>query len=137
MDPAMAFDGCGTIGRTVVVGACAYVALVLLLRVSGKRTLEKLNAFDLVGTVAPGSTLGSVLTSRDVPLAQGVTAFTLQILLQFVVKVSADTKTPRAAEACARPRRRSCRSHRAGCGRRRCAADVAIRELRPRSGVHG
>ena len=41
----------------VVVGTLAYGGLVLFLRVSGKRTLTKLNAFDLVVTVALGSTL--------------------------------------------------------------------------------
>ena len=47
--------------RTLVVGSLAYVALVLLLRFSGKRTLSKWNAFDLVVTVAFGSTLATVL----------------------------------------------------------------------------
>ena len=32
--------------RVVIVGTLAYVALVLLLRASGKRTLSKMNAFD-------------------------------------------------------------------------------------------
>ena len=38
--------------RVLVVGALAYLLLVVLLRVSGKRTLAKMNAFDLVVTVA-------------------------------------------------------------------------------------
>lgn len=71
--------------RVFVVGVGAYVALVLILRVSGKRTLAKMNAFDLVVTVALGSTLATVLLSRDVPLAEGVTAFALLALLQFAV----------------------------------------------------
>lgn len=45
--------------RVVVVGTLAYVALVLLLRVSGKRTLSKMNAFDFIVTVALGSTLAT------------------------------------------------------------------------------
>ena len=40
--------------RTVLTGVCAYAALILLLRVSGKQTLSKMNAFDLVVTVALG-----------------------------------------------------------------------------------
>jgi hypothetical protein len=36
----------------------------VLLRVSGKRTLAKLNAFDFVVTVALGSTLATVLLSK-------------------------------------------------------------------------
>ena len=63
----------------------AYGALVLLLRISGKRTLTKLNAFDLVVTVALGSTLATVLLSKDVSLAEGVLALALLIALQFVI----------------------------------------------------
>jgi uncharacterized membrane protein YcaP (DUF421 family) len=49
------------LGRVLLAGVLAYAALVLLLRTSGKRTLSKMNAFDLVVTVALGSLLGSVL----------------------------------------------------------------------------
>lgn len=71
--------------RTIVVGACAYVMLVLLLRLTGKRTLSKMNAFDLVVTVALGSTLATILLSKDMPLAEGVAAFLLLAGLQFAV----------------------------------------------------
>lgn len=71
--------------RTVLVGTAAYATLVLVLRVTGKRTLAKLNAFDLVVTVALGSTLASVLTAKDVAWAQGATAFALLAVLQYVV----------------------------------------------------
>ncbi|MDP1667121.1 MAG: DUF421 domain-containing protein [Methylobacter sp.] len=71
--------------RVVIVGTLAYLSLVLLLRVSGKRTLSKMNAFDLVVTVAIGSTLATVLLSKDVALAEGVVAFTLLIGLQYVI----------------------------------------------------
>jgi Ca2+/Na+ antiporter len=67
------------------VGSLAYAALVLILRVTGKRTLSKMNAFDLVVTVALGSTLATVLLSRDVALAEGVTALLLLCLLQYAV----------------------------------------------------
>jgi uncharacterized membrane protein YcaP (DUF421 family) len=71
--------------RIVVVGVLAYVVLVLLLRVSGKRTLSKMNAFDLVVTVALGSTLATVLLSKTVALAEGLLAFAVLIVLQFMV----------------------------------------------------
>jgi uncharacterized membrane protein YcaP (DUF421 family) len=81
----MFFDGWEGIGRTLLVGTLAYLALVLVLRVSGKRTLSKLNAFDLIVTVALGSTLATILLSEDVALAEGVTAFSLLVLLQWVI----------------------------------------------------
>ncbi len=61
------------------------MALLLFLRISGKRTLGKMNAFDLVVTVALGSTLATVLLDRNVPLAEGALAFALLIALQFII----------------------------------------------------
>lgn len=66
-----------------MVGVVAYLALIALLRLSGKRTLSKLNAFDLVVTVALGSTFATVLLSKDVALAEGVMAFAVLILGQY------------------------------------------------------
>lgn len=79
------FDDWRGLWRTVVVGVLAYIALVTLLRISGKRTLAKMNAFDFIVTVALGSTLATVLLSKDVALAEGVLAFMLLIALQFSV----------------------------------------------------
>lgn len=81
----MLFGGWDSLLRTLVVGVLAYSALVVFLRVSGKRTLSKMNAFDLVVTVALGSTLATVLLARDVALADGALAFALLIGLQFAV----------------------------------------------------
>lgn len=74
-----------SLGRVIVVGVLGYAALVLILRISGKRTLTKLNAFDLVVTVALGSTLATVLISKDVPLADGVTAMGVLVFLQYAI----------------------------------------------------
>jgi len=81
----MLFDSWAGLGRVLLVGTLAYVTLVLLLRVSGKRTLSKLNAFDLVVTVALGSTLATVLLSNSVALAEGVLALALLIFLQYAI----------------------------------------------------
>jgi uncharacterized membrane protein YcaP (DUF421 family) len=85
MDWSMIFSDASSIVRTVMVGVLAYVTLVMLLRVSGKRTLSKMNAFDFVVTVAIGSTLATILLSSDVALAQGVAAFAVLIGMQFLV----------------------------------------------------
>jgi len=81
----MFFNGWDSLFRTLVVGALAYVTLVVFLRISGRRTLSKMNAFDLIVTVALGSTLATVLLSKDVALADGALAFALLIGLQFAV----------------------------------------------------
>lgn len=82
---AMFFDGWASLVRTGIVGVMAYCFLVMSLRVSGKRTLAKMNAFDWVVTVALGSTLATILLSKDVSLAQGVLALSLLIGMQFAV----------------------------------------------------
>ena len=79
------FQGWSGVGRVLLIGSLAYVYLILLLRVTGKRTLAKLNAFDLVVTVAIGSTLATILLSNDVALAEGIAALTLLAALQFAV----------------------------------------------------
>ncbi len=81
----MFFDSWFGIVRILIVGVLAYAALIIFLRVSGKRTLSKWNAFDFVVTIALGSTLASVIISKDVVLIEGVIAFALLIGLQFVI----------------------------------------------------
>ena len=81
----MLFDSWTGLGQVVGTGVVAYGALVLVLRLSGPRTLAKMNAFDFVVTVALGSTLATVLLSRDVALAEGLVAFGLLVSLQFAV----------------------------------------------------
>lgn len=81
----MFFSGWESLLRTLVVGVLAYVSLIVFLRFSGKRTLSKMNAFDLVVTVALGSTLATVLLTKSVALADGLLAFALLIFLQFAV----------------------------------------------------
>jgi uncharacterized membrane protein YcaP (DUF421 family) len=85
VDPSIFYQGGQGIRRTLIVGVFAYAALVLILRISGKRTLSKLNAFDFVVTVALGSTLATILLSKDVALAEGATALALLVLLQLLV----------------------------------------------------
>jgi len=81
----MLFQNWSGIVRTLLVGTLAYVTLVLFLRISGKRTLAKLNAFDLVVTVALGSTLSAILLQESIALAEGAAALALLIGLQFLV----------------------------------------------------
>ncbi len=81
----MFFNGWEGVTRAVVMAIFAYVSLIVILRLSGKRTLAKMNAFDLVVTVALGSTLATVILSGDIALAEGVAAMSMLVLLQFVV----------------------------------------------------
>lgn len=81
----MIFDSIHGLVRIVVVGSLAYAWLVLVLRISGKRTLAKLNAFDLVVTVSLGSVLASVAVTSEVSLTEGALALGLLCGAQFLV----------------------------------------------------
>lgn len=81
----MFFDNWEGLARTIAIGTLAYIGLVLMLRVSGKRTLSKMNAFDFVVTVALGSTLASTLLSQSVALAEGLLGMGLLISLQYII----------------------------------------------------
>lgn len=71
--------------RAVISGLLAYTALVALVRISGKRTVAKWNAFDLIVTVALGSTLASTIVTGTVPVMQGAGAFFVLVALQFAI----------------------------------------------------
>lgn len=83
--PDFIFSGWGGVLRMLLVAPSAYAALVIILRLSGKRTLSKLNAFDFIVTIAIGSTLASVVTTRSLSLVEGVAALALLVGLQFLV----------------------------------------------------
>lgn len=79
------FDSWESLLRTFIITVLAYFALIAMLRISGKRTLTQLNAFDFVVTIALGSTLATVMLNKDVVLADGVLALLLLIGLQFAI----------------------------------------------------
>ncbi len=81
----MLFDSFTVLFRTLIVGTLSYITLIALLRVSGKRTLSKWNAFDFIVTVAFGSLLATMILSKDTSLIQGVFGFALLVVLQYIV----------------------------------------------------
>ncbi|MCH8570930.1 DUF421 domain-containing protein [Nesterenkonia sp. AY15] len=81
----MWFDTWSDLGRVLLIGMAAYAVLVLVIRLSGKRTLSQLNAFDFIVTVALGSVLATILLSSDVSWSEGALALVLLASLQFVL----------------------------------------------------
>lgn len=69
----------------VVTGIVTYLGLIASLRITGKRTLATLNAFDLVVTVAIGSILASTILSEQVAIVEGITAMLTLMLLQYII----------------------------------------------------
>lgn len=83
MDKTVFFwNGLEPIIRILIVGTLGYIALVMILKISGKRTLAKMNAFDFIITVTIGSVFGRVLTAKSVSITEAVTAFILLAVLQ-------------------------------------------------------
>ena len=78
------WNGWEAILRILVVGTLCYIALVAILKLSRKRTLASLTAFDFVVTVAIGAVFGRLLTAKDVSISEAVTAFLLLACLQLL-----------------------------------------------------
>jgi len=79
------FNSWNDLARVLILGVLGYVSLILLLRISGNRTLSKLNAFDFVITVALGSSFGAIILNKNVALAEGIMAFAILIGMQYAV----------------------------------------------------
>ena len=71
--------------RVIVVGSITYLGIILLLRVTGKRTLATMNMFDFIVTVAIGSAYGRILTAKQVSIAEALVTFALLVSLQYIV----------------------------------------------------
>ena len=76
------FDGWYNLGRAAVIALLGFTALIIVLRVSGKRTLSKMNAFDFVFVVAVGSVFAGTIVEKDVTLIEGLVAMTTLVAFQ-------------------------------------------------------
>ena len=79
------FDNIDKLGRIVLTSAMIYVLIVLVTKVSGKRSTSQLNNFDWIVTVMIGSLGASTILLKDIPLIEGVSAILVLYLLQFLV----------------------------------------------------
>nr|AVH79514.1 hypothetical protein [Synechococcus sp. PCC 9341] len=84
-DKANMFNSLNYLFNTAIVGIFAYIGVIILLRISGKRTLSKWNSFDFVVTIAFGSILAAMLLSSNTSLAQGLVGFGLLVLFQYLL----------------------------------------------------
>lgn len=79
------YNDISTVLSTAAKGILIYVALIAMLRITGKRSLSKFNIFDFVITIALGSVFASTLTSSDVKLAQSITAIVILLGGQYII----------------------------------------------------
>lgn len=76
------FKDWDSLWHVAICSVLAYITLFIFIRISGKRTLAKLTAFDFVVTVTLGSTLSSMILGK-VTLAEGCVALVVIIALQY------------------------------------------------------
>lgn len=77
------FEDWPSIGRVAITTVVAFITLFLFVRISGKRTLAKLNAFDFVVSIALGSTLSDIMLNM-IPILEGAIVLFLIISLQYL-----------------------------------------------------
>ncbi|MBU6079884.1 MULTISPECIES: DUF421 domain-containing protein [Allobacillus] len=81
----MFFNGWEPLIRILILGISSYFFLIFFLRISGKRTLSKMNMFDLIITVALGSTFATIILNSKISLSEGIVALGLLTFLQYLV----------------------------------------------------
>jgi len=92
--PPFFFESWYNVGRSITLSVIGFAALFTMLRVSGKRTLSKLNFFDFVFVVAVGSVFAATITSKDVTLVEGIAALATLIIIQMLLAaVAARSRT--------------------------------------------
>lgn len=81
----MFFNSFDSLKDIVIVAVLFYISIIVMLRLSGKRTLSDLNAFDFVVTVTIGSIAATTILSVDTTFIDGVVAVAVLIILQYIV----------------------------------------------------
>jgi len=86
MERALNFNP-GNLVHILVVGVASYLALIFILRVAGKRTLSRMNAYDMVITMALGSILARVILTPDQSIAESIFAMLVLVGLQYAMSI--------------------------------------------------
>ncbi len=79
------FDNIEKLARIVLTAAMVYLLIVVVTKISGKRSTSQLNNFDWIVTVMIGSLGASIILLKNVPFIEGVSSILTLYLLQFLV----------------------------------------------------
>ncbi|MGF1605075.1 MAG: DUF421 domain-containing protein [Rhodothalassiaceae bacterium] len=79
--PPFVFDGFSILLKTLINAPLLYVAVIVFVRVSGKRTTSQLNNFDWILMVAMGSLVAAAMV-QSVTLVESLFAILMLVLLQ-------------------------------------------------------
>lgn len=77
------FESWAKVGHAALLTVISFLTLFVFIRISGKRTLAKFNAFDFVVTITLGSVLAYMMLAQ-VNLTEGVVVLFLVIALQLL-----------------------------------------------------
>lgn len=64
-----------------------YIAIIFIIRISGKRTLSKLNSFDFIVTVCLGSIMATTVVDSELPIYRGLLAFSALVFFQYIISL--------------------------------------------------
>lgn len=84
MDPVL-LDQQSDLIRVILSAPILYLAIVLLVRLSGKRATSQMNNFDWIVTVAIGSLVGSGIVLKDVTVIESAAGVATLLLLQWLL----------------------------------------------------
>ncbi|WP_201548910.1 DUF421 domain-containing protein [Psychrobacter fjordensis] len=98
------FDNIDKLGRIVLTTVMIYVFIVLITKISGKRSTSQLNNFDWVVTVMIGSLGASTILLKDIPFVEGASSILVLYVLQFLVTKYASISAPFSSFILSEPR---------------------------------
>jgi len=79
------FNSWESVSRVLVSTIIAYIMVIIMLRLSGKRSLSKLNLFDFIITIALGSMLASMIVDESTTIVDGFAALSMLLLAQYII----------------------------------------------------
>ena len=88
-DVSIFFSNRPALGRTLITAVFAYLGMILLLRLTRKRTLSKMTPFDLIMPLTLGPIVASTILLPEVALAQGLVAFATLVGLHSLMAILA------------------------------------------------
>ncbi|MEE2878503.1 MAG: YetF domain-containing protein, partial [Pseudomonadota bacterium] len=87
MDPIL-LDQQSDLVRAIVSAPVMYITIVLLIRISGKRSTSQMNNFDWIVTVAIGSLAASGIVLKGVTVLESIGGIATLLLLQWILTKS-------------------------------------------------
>lgn len=71
--------------HTIFFGTFYYVYLIIIVRITGKRSLAEMNAFDMIVNIAICSILSQLIIDETIPLIEGLVLISILIILQYII----------------------------------------------------